>query len=95
MFLLPDEDDKWFDPETGKHVDLMGLDANHVDYAVEKTETGFRRHPLPKAVSRRRGAPRGQLNATEFKTLKGRGMSQSEIVSMNDKFMMEQMGRNK
>ena len=93
MFLLPDGN-KWFDPETGKHVDLMGLEAHHVDYAVEKTKTGFRRHPLPKAVSRRRGASRGQLNANDYRALRERGMSQSEIISTTDKYMMEQMGRD-
>ena len=93
-FLLPDKDDKWFDPETGKHADLMGLEAFSTDYAVEKTSDGFRRHPLPKAVSERRGATRGQLSATDFHALRGRGMSQDEIVSMNDKFMLEQMGRD-
>ena len=92
-FLLPDED-KWFDPETGEHADLMGLEAFHKDYAVEKTESGYRRHPLPKAVSERRGAPRGQLSANDFRALRGRGMSQADILSMNDKFMLEQMGRD-
>lgn len=92
MFLLPDKD-KWLDPETGKHVDLMGLNAPSMDYAVQKTERGFRRHPLPEAVAQRRGASRGQLSANDFRALRGRGMSPSEITSMNDKFMMEQLGR--
>ena len=93
MFLLPDKD-KWLDPHTGKHVELYGMSCSAHHECLEMTDKGYRKHPLPKAVHLQRGAKRGQLNADDFRALKARGMSADEIVQMNDKFMMEQLGRN-
>ena len=93
MFLIPDKD-KWLDPRTGKHVELYGMSWDPHHECLEATEDGFRKHPLPKAVHLKRGAKRGQLNADDYRALKGRGMSGDEIFQMNGKFMMEQLGRN-
>ena len=62
MFLLPDGD-KWLDPRTGKHAELAGMSCDPLHECLQVTETGYKKHPLPKAVHLGSGAKRGQLTA--------------------------------
>ena len=94
MFLLPDGD-KWLDPRTGKHAELAGMSCDPFHECLQVTETGYKKHPLPKAVHLGSGAKRGQLTAEDFRALKANGVDSQKVFDINGKFMMEELGRNK
>lgn len=91
MFMIPDGDG-WLDPETGEAIDLQGFTANSKRESLERTETGYRKHPLPDNLIIARGAAHGQLSGDDYRLLLKSGYDAADIAQRNSQYLL--MGMN-
>lgn len=87
MFMIPDGD-SWLDPTTGEPVDMQGFSADASREAIEKTEEGFRKHPLPTNLVRAFGAKHGQLNGDDYRLLVKSGYEGADIAQRNSTYLL-------
>jgi len=90
--MIPDGDN-WLDPETGEVIDLQGFEVNGKRESLERTETGYRKHPLPDNLIIARGAAHGQLSGEDYRLLIDSGYDAVNIANRNSQFIL--MGMKK
>tara|TARA_B100000212_G_scaffold342600_1_gene331141 strand:+ start:4294 stop:4572 length:279 start_codon:yes stop_codon:yes gene_type:complete len=90
MFMIPDGD-SWLDPSTGETVDMQGFSADASREAIEKTEEGFRKHPLPINLVREFGAKHGQLSGDDYRLLLKNGYESADIAQRNSMYLLNSL----
>jgi len=92
MFMIPDGDN-WIDPSTGEPVDLYGFEANPNRESLERTETGYRKHPLPNSLRMAKGAAHGQLTGDDYRLLLANGLEPVDIAQQNSQYILMEMNK--